>query len=240
MRKIFEHYEIFPPDASEMNEYTKHLINGAVISIEARQATLAQTLLQKIDSILPDIKFNTLPLKISLVILKVSWHTTFGSISDAIALIMQEKTWFYKLQDHARSIGLAVTFANPLIHAKKYLEAINFLGHAIHHAHETGFLEKNAARLMLVLCYYELEEFSLVESLTRSLLKKYQASPADFKGELLLLSFFKKLCTVLLSDHKKHFQQLQQDLLALKGTSPESIMQLCDEFDYFLWIEGRL
>lgn len=240
IRKIFDHYEQFPPNAHEINEYCRHLINGAAISVGANQADLVDTLLNKIEQLLPQIKFNLLPLQISFVLLKVAWCSTVHQLEEALAVIETWKTWFYQLKNHTRSVAVAVTFADPLIRKKHYLEAIDFLEYAIHHPHNTGFLGKNAARLMLIICYYELEEFSLVESLTRTLWKKYQKSPTEFQGELLLLTFLKKIYSVLPADQATHFQQLKEQLVDLKTNAPEAITQLCYKFDYFLWIESHL
>ncbi|MCB0396520.1 MAG: hypothetical protein KDD36_07695 [Flavobacteriales bacterium] len=94
------------------------------------------------------------------------------------------------------------------------------------------------ARIIKLLCLYEIQQYDLLDSLMRSTLYHYEKKRSDFKLELTIIRYLQSLTSSPDSKARsKVLMEMRSDLLKLK-TEPHQFFSFHD-FDFIAWVDAQ-
>lgn len=241
--KIITIYEQhFLAHAPNQQTYLSYHFNAIVCATGALRAELCEELFSKASTLLsgniPNSNYN----KTILLGLQFNWYTFIGDTARGFQLLEAQEDFLATIQATPFFITLSISLAYLYIEVGDYDTAMEHLENVLAADEQMYYTIREGAQLMLLVCYYEKQEWSLLASLSRSLYRRYQPQTAQLEAELILVKLFQKLSKKWYSKEEccLVLKKAKNDLVLLKKQQPTALIQLCRHFDYLSWLESHI
>lgn len=166
---------------------------------------------------------------------KMSWYRELGDIVRATALEKEWSNWLL-----ASNLDLSIIyfyFAVIAFLRERYDEAIQFLDYPLDNKRNTKFKDlQNLGRLFLLVIYFEQEEFSLMEKMTRSLYRSLEMEAKSYTLEWTILKYFKRLLNAEPGMNTIIFKELEEELYLTKKVATRDQGLVLNIFHLMKWV----
>lgn len=242
LRIIAIYEQHFLPHAPNQQTYLSHHFNAIIAATGAARADLCEQLFSKAADLISTNIPNSNHKKTILLGLQVDWYSSIGKYQRGLQLLEEQQELVAQIQNTPFFITLSISFAYLYIEAQDYDTAMYHLENVLATDEQLYYTIRDGAQLMLLVCYYEKQEWSLLASLSRSLYRKYQPQASQFEAELILVRFFQKLGKKWYPAEESCllFKKTKSSLVTLKQKTPTALIQSCRHFDYLSWLESHI
>jgi len=234
-------YETFFYNLKPPEKYIIHLINAINVATGIKDQDLVTSLFEKVDAHIHLVKKRVTFCKLKMIGLKTSWYADIGNLKEGKLIIEENEKWLAEIQLTRDLSWLCFIFSSIYFLDKDYLKALNTLKSVL----ETKKSQKRSnikhiGQLFQLFIYYERKEYILLESLVRSLYRKFHPQKKSYAVELTLIQMLKKLINSNETGRTSILIQSKEILLKLKEENQNNTPTILRSFDYILWIESKL
>lgn len=241
--KIIAIYEEhFLPHAPHQQTYLSHHFNAIISATGAKRADLCEELFSKATTLIATHIPNSKHYQTILLGLQMDWYSSIGDSKRGLQLLEEHPDFLVEIQTTPFFITLSISLAYLYIEVEDYDTALQHLENVLAADEQLYYTIREGAQLMLLVCYYEKEEWSLLASLSRSLYRRYQPQAGQFEAELILVKLFQKLSKKWYPKEESclMLKKAKNSLVLLKKEKPTALIQLVRHFDYLCWLESHI
>lgn len=166
--------------------------------------------------------------------LKLYWYAHVGNMEEGNMLVEAAKLSNKKLINTTCFNCAKICFLD-----EKYDEALKFLELAEKNTTKGDKL-KDIYHIFKLLIYFESENFSLFDSLQRSLYRKYYSNKEKYKLALIVINSVGKLSRLTLEKEKAHLEKLYKVLLEVKDRAIYEEDLILNYAYIFQWVKSKI
>lgn len=218
-------------------EYMDYLQNVFTSAQYCQEHTLVAEILEKIERNNSKIQVKRERYTLRTLEMKANWFLSIQEYKQGWQLIQQNRAWLEQSTLDTSAIYYCFVFIAFL--TEKYEEAFHFIELVLDKASKQPKL-RHAALLLKLCLYWDMEQYSLLESHIRSIYRKFNLEKEEHRLELLLVHSFKQLlqapddkaALVILLELKTQLNNFQEE-------AQHTELRILQMSGILLWLEHK-
>lgn len=231
---IFEkHFQkIRPPE-----EYMDYLHNTLTIATVNRKNDIVIELFQKMNQNNLLITKNQTLFELRALELKANWYICIEDLESGQVLIEKNSQWVEQCK--LDNSPVLYCFSNICINSKQYDRALSFLDMILEKSNAQNKL-KHLALLIKLYIYFDTKNYSLLESHTRSIYRKFYLNKENHTVELIIVSTFRRLLKSNKEEDLILLKNLYEKITHFSITAVEHEVRIIKNSRVLQWLETKL
>lgn len=224
---------IRPPE-----EYMDQLQNAITTATFIKREDVIIMLFPKLDQTVEKVKHRKSVFKLRAIEIKANWYIVTGNTKEGTTLIQENLQWLE--QCSLDTSAVCYCFASLSFLAEHYYQTLQLLEMVLDKEKNKKHMKlKHLTSIFKLYCYFELSEFSLLESWQRSLYRKWQHQKEQYKIELAIIHIFKQLLKSPENTHKVIFANAYERFLKLNNNASMNERRILKNSSFLLWLESK-
>lgn len=219
--------------------YFRYLFNANNSAIYCRKEKVVNEIFEKMEQTILRIEKNQVYYQLQLIEVKANWYSTIGNIGEGKKLIEEYRRYLDECDQEATVIYFLFAFIVFL--DKSYDQTLLFVEKLIDKELNKQYDDlRLIGKVFKLLIYFELSEFSLLESHIRSLYRKCQQDKDNYKLVLMIIGLFRKLLKSNTKEQKQVFKDFKKQLIAFKSEMTTNEATIIGSLSFTQWIDSHL